>query len=946
MVLGLRSKNSRKGGSVQVDFIIYVEDLKPWPPSQSLKSVQSVLFVWENGEQSSGSFVSDVGDTSIEFNKSITLQVTLCRDKKAPDKFQKNILDFYFYEPRKDKASRGQLLGTCVINLADFGATEKAISICTPVNCKKSSKSSEQPSLFITINSYYSGSTNSSPKPSFSKEKHNDYDGQTSVADALNEENDDECEIADFTDDDDVSSRSSQNASFSTFKCSSGPPSRPSMNRVDTTISGLATAAPFANIFREDLRSSDRSITSMSSERSSLNAEKNTRNDNSFYTKFYERSMTSVPKKNAHPVAESSSSFTSSLGPNGKPTSTKRWSDQLQPEQDAELLVDEVQHFSEMKLATNPSPDAWRKSNRRSETLNSNKKEDAVQGSNSADGKLKHSKSLQPNNLANRNTFLGGSHNNTEKTVSHKSSHGLPDRKNDWKHKVEMLEEELRETAVLEVSLYSVVADHTNSSNKIHAPARRLSRFYLQACKMKSRDKQASAARAAIAGLVLVSKACGNDVSRLTFWLSNSIVLRAIVSQGTVDMSHNSTSKSGTTGRSHKQRNDNFFTKESKKSLKEEDTDWEDVTTFVFALEQLEAWIFARIIESMWWQTLTPYMQSSVPTTSDKPMISNSKKGRKPGLGEQEQNNFSIELWKKAFKDACERLCPVRAGGNECGCLPVLAKLIMEQLVSRLDVAMFNAILRESDDEMPTDPVSDPISDAKVLPIPAGKSSFGAGAQLKNAVGNWSRWLSNLFGIEENDPPPRSNNNLLDGKQLGLSKPFRLLNELSDLMMLPCDMVADSQTRKEVCPRFSPTLIKRVLINFVPDEFYQKPVPEEVFDALDTEDHVDESGECLISFPCSAAPIVYSSPHAASVTTGTMGDVGSLTLSHIGSSILKRSYTSDDELDELDSPLSCIMADRSRDSSLKKIDWKTNGKGSRNIVRYQLLRQVWRDEEQ
>lgn len=58
----------------------------------------------------------------------------------------------------------------------------------------------------------------------------------------------------------------------------------------------------------------------------------------------------------------------------------------------------------------------------------------------------------------------------------------------------------------------------------------------------------------------------------------------------------------------------------------------------------------------------------------------------------------------------------------------------MEQLVNRLDVAMFNAILRESADEMPTDPISDPISDSKVLPIASGKSGFGAGAQLKNAV--------------------------------------------------------------------------------------------------------------------------------------------------------------------------------------------------------------------
>jgi hypothetical protein len=61
----------------------------------------------------------------------------------------------------------------------------------------------------------------------------------------------------------------------------------------------------------------------------------------------------------------------------------------------------------------------------------------------------------------------------------------------------------------------------------------------------------------------------------------------------------------------------------------------------------------------------------------------------------------------------------------------------MEQLVCRLDVAMFNAILRKSAEEMPTDPVSDPISDSKVLPIPAGKSSFGSGVQLKNAVSNF-----------------------------------------------------------------------------------------------------------------------------------------------------------------------------------------------------------------
>jgi hypothetical protein len=59
---------------------------------------------------------------------------------------------------------------------------------------------------------------------------------------------------------------------------------------------------------------------------------------------------------------------------------------------------------------------------------------------------------------------------------------------------------------------------------------------------------------------------------------------------------------------------------------------------------------------------------------------------------------------------------------------------VMEQCVARLDVAMFNAILHESASEIPTDPISDPIVDPKVLPIPAGDLSFGSRAQLNNSV--------------------------------------------------------------------------------------------------------------------------------------------------------------------------------------------------------------------
>ena len=52
----------------------------------------------------------------------------------------------------------------------------------------------------------------------------------------------------------------------------------------------------------------------------------------------------------------------------------------------------------------------------------------------------------------------------------------------------------------------------------------------------------------------------------------------------------------------------------------------------------------------------------------------------------------------------------------------------MEHCVAHLDIAMFNAILRESDT------ISDPIVDSRVLPILAGDLSFGSGTQLKNSV--------------------------------------------------------------------------------------------------------------------------------------------------------------------------------------------------------------------
>lgn len=517
--------------------------------------------------------------------------------------------------------------------------------------------------------------------------------------------------------------------------------------------------------------------------------------------------------------------------------------------------------------------------------------------------------------------------------------------------RVEMLEGELREAAAIEISVYSIVAEHGSSVNKVHTPARRLSRLYIHASKKWSRERKASAARSAVSGLVLAAKACGNDVPRLTFWLSNTIVLRAIVTGavGNSDISSNvrlhsasNGSRVMTKGNSSPLKWESFHRKKETSSLTKGFDDWGDLSTFTAALERVESWMFSRVIESIWWQTLTPHMQSINESSEHKPASNKEKNfGRKPSLGDKKNENFSLEVWKKAFSTACERLCPVRAEGHECGCLPMLARLVMEQCVARLDVAMFNAILRESADEIPTDPVSDPISDPKVLPIPPGKSSFGAGAQLKNAIGNWSRWLTDLFGMDTDESLQDKNDEDDDRVDIVETfKSFRLLNALSDLLMLPKDMLMEKSIRREVCPTFSTSMIRRILGNFLPDEFCPDVIPAEVLEALDSEDGIESDEEEIRHYPCNASPISYSAPAVASVEN-IIGDVRTTSvLRRSGSSVVRKCHTSDDELDELDSPLSSIMLKNSFTPAAMSM-----GNMSANVVRYQLLRDVWRSDD-
>lgn len=47
-----------------------------------------------------------------------------------------------------------------------------------------------------------------------------------------------------------------------------------------------------------------------------------------------------------------------------------------------------------------------------------------------------------------------------------------------------------------------------------------------------------------------------------------------------------------------------------------------------------------------------------------------------PATCDQLQESFSVNLWKKAFEEALQRLCPVQAAKPKCGCLHVLTRKV------------------------------------------------------------------------------------------------------------------------------------------------------------------------------------------------------------------------------------------------------------------------------
>ncbi|VYS69131.1 unnamed protein product [Arabidopsis thaliana] len=830
-------------------FVEYLISIKELKPwPTSQVPAQCVLLKWEHGENNSGSFIAVVGKDTIMFNESFRLTLTLEPKVGSDNKFHKNLLELHVYDAKKkDKGVKNKLLGTASVNLADFGVLTNSVPVGAPFTFKKSSRNDASSEIYLTVEPAGEEDYDEGNRSSGSSQRKMSF-SRRSVDGS-------EFSLASLTDDDDDASSvssSTRRVSFSAM-CDANSTNTEAMTNGDEKKGWKHVT----------LKHSNNEAALVSEIENLLREEERKRQSNQPVIVSAEIDQKHKEDTNAFKLKKQFSEIKS--GPLSLPPDAAK---------------------KQMKLRTN--------------TLALGRKTLGMEGI----PRLKQLKSIQ--------LHFDGHKDDS----SHKKASGVVNKVGlitPQDSKTETLEDELKEAAVLEAAIYSVVAEHSSSMSKVHAPARRLARFYLHACKGNGLDhsKRASAARAAVSGLILVSKACGNDVPRLTFWLSNSIVLRAILSRGMEKMKI-VPEKAGS-------------------------DEWEDPRAFLAALEKFESWIFSRVVKSVWWQSMTPHMQSPAVKGSIARKVSGKRR-----LGHRNQGLYAIELWKNAFRAACERLCPLRGSRQECGCLPMLAKLVMEQLISRLDVAMFNAILRESAGEMPTDPVSDPISDINVLPIPAGKASFGAGAQLKNAIGTWSRWLEDQFEQKE-DKSGRNkdeDNNDKEKPECEHFRLFHLLNSLGDLMMLPFKMLADKSTRKEVCPTLGPPIIKRVLRNFVPDEFNPHRIPRRLFDVLNSEGLTEEDNGCITVFPSAASPTVYLMPSTDSIKR-FIGELNNPSISETGSSVFKKQYTSDDELDDLDTSINSIF---SAPGTTNSSEWMPKGYGRRKTVRYQLLREIWKED--
>eukprot|EP00850_Spirogloea_muscicola_P011811 SM000074S21721 [mRNA] locus=s74:527540:534972:- [translate_table: standard] len=373
--------------------------------------------------------------------------------------------------------------------------------------------------------------------------------------------------------------------------------------------------------------------------------------------------------------------------------------------------------------------------------------------------------------------------------------------------------------------------------------------------------------------------------------------------------------------------------------------DWEQPQALLAALARVERWLHSRVLQIIWWHIMTPAMQKkekqtamaaaapparleSIPLDSElyradslKPSVTGESPGR--------QAEGAISRWRWALLEVFRKLCPARGIGEDCGCLPTLTWQVLEQCGARLDTALFNALLRDGGGAgMPTDPVSDPLTEPAALPIQPGQLTFGGGVQLKIAISAWSAVLTEIRCTlvpvmpERRTVPDRKVAHLAaaaeaapeeEGCDAGVDvERFQQLRALADLLMLPKEMLMDHAVRKEACSNLSLAVIRRIITLFQTDELAPDAISPSLVAALNAEIAIKgrKNQELPNETWSSTLPAVitpYVQPSPAAVRALIAGNGKPLGIWSAKVPILERGYASDDDINEAESPLELLV---------------------------------------
>eukprot|EP00850_Spirogloea_muscicola_P018384 SM000168S02583 [mRNA] locus=s168:35959:43415:- [translate_table: standard] len=394
--------------------------------------------------------------------------------------------------------------------------------------------------------------------------------------------------------------------------------------------------------------------------------------------------------------------------------------------------------------------------------------------------------------------------------------------------------------------------------------------------------------------------------------------------------------------------------------------DWEHPQALLAALARVERWLHSRVLQIIWWHIMTPAMQKkdkqtamaatappvrleSIPLDSElcradslKPSVTGESPGR--------QAEGAISRWRWALLEVFRKLCPARGIGEDCGCLPTLTWQVLEQCGARLDTALFNALLRDGGGAgMPTDPVSDPLTEPAALPIQPGQLTFGGGVQLKIAISAWSAVLTEIrctlapVLTERRMVPDRKVAHLAAAAEAGHEdadcdagvdvERFQQLRALADLLMLPKEMLMDHAVRKEACSNLSLAVIRRIITLFQTDELAPDAISPSLVAALNAEIAIKgrKNQELPIETWSSTLPAVitpYVPPSPAVVRALIAGNGKPLGIRSAKVPILERGYASDDDINEAESPLELLvdgltMTPRSAVSTMEQLKEST-----------------------